>query len=203
MAKDEQVILSPEEAQLVDEALTDFLDQLTGSLSEVDQERRRGLRILAKLSRVVHRSSLSWSMPDWLLPILQQTFAPQAAAVPAKKPAPKAPARSSHKTAGPSPEAKRAAPKGLGKSGGVVSAARRSKPTKVAPTAGIAAGALGSTSAPTPSTVPLTASAARRRGGLLRAAQYAEAKGDTAAARQYRKRAEQLEVSTAAADAHS
>ncbi len=46
-------------------------------------------------------------------------------------------------------------------------------------------------------TVPaeLTASATRRRGGLLRAAQVAQAKGDHAAAAQYRTRAAQLVAS--------
>jgi len=86
--KDGKVTLNQEEAQLVDEALGEFLDRLHGSADEVAKARALGFRVAVKLTQLVSWSATLGDLPDWALPILQRTFAP-APAAPTKKAAPK------------------------------------------------------------------------------------------------------------------
>jgi hypothetical protein len=203
MSKDEQVILTREEARLVDEALGDYLDRLSGSATLVDEERRTGFRLLVKLTRVLPGSGLSYSLSDWMLPIMQRTFAPPPAAAPAKK---TAPARTSSKKRARAGKA--AASISTSFSAGARHAgASVHYPSRRVPAAASAAPDAGS---PTGSfspgdvtTAKLTGSAARRLGGLRRARQAAADKGDNIRVSELDRRIGDLQRSAAAVHAHS
>lgn len=113
MADDQKVTLNREEAELVDEALGDYLNNPTGLASEVAAIRARGFRLQVKLSKILPNTSITNFLPDWALPILQRTFAPDQVQPPKKKPAPaKAGTPAQVKPAAAKP--KRALPKSAG-----------------------------------------------------------------------------------------
>jgi hypothetical protein len=88
MSVDRKVVLNQDEAELVDEALADHLDRLTGSGDEVARIRALGFRLQVKLSSATRWNALENGLADWQLGILQRTFAP-APAKPKPKPAAK------------------------------------------------------------------------------------------------------------------
>ncbi|OLD66047.1 MAG: hypothetical protein AUI52_05455 [Acidobacteria bacterium 13_1_40CM_2_68_10] len=78
MDKDGKVSLNREEAELVDEALGEFIDRVHGSAAEVAKVRALGFRVAVKLSQVIPWSSMLGDLPDWTLAILQRIYAPPA-----------------------------------------------------------------------------------------------------------------------------
>ncbi len=181
MAKEQTVTLNREETSLVDEALGEHLDRLTGTPNVVAEIRTLGFRLLLKLSRVLPGMYSLPDLSDWQLEILQRTYAPQPKPAPVKKPAPKGPA----------------------KAGGHAAAAGRTKRTKAKPPAAAAVTGRGSSSETSAPRAQLAASGARRRGGLMRAYQQAMDRGDQEAALGYKNRIRELEDSAAAGAAHA
>lgn len=203
MDKSKQLVLSGDELTLVDEALANYLEELTGSASAIEPIRARGFRLMVKLSKVLgERAKLWWDLKPWQIPILQRTFAPDPPA-PAKKTAPAKTSSKNRARAGKAAPTTRTTSSAGAKPAGSPAPSPSPK-VPVAASAALDAGSPTGSSSPGAATpLKLSPSLARRRGGLLRAAQAAEAKNDTIKAAQYRARAAQLVTSAAAADADS
>lgn len=181
MDKDRQLALTAQEAKVVAQQLLDTWKQDDRQPSGLTPQ--QAMRLAAKLDRYLVVSgdfgTAFADVPTWARQVIHDTYAPLPK--PAKKAAPKARARSSRKTAGRSP---------------------KDMPQKPAPIPALPE-VMRTIPEAEVTDVKLSGSLARRRGGLLRAAQAAEAKNDTIKAAQYRARAAQLVTSAAAADADS
>ncbi len=181
MAKEQGVTLTREEAQLVADALCEYLGRDKGLKTDLAKERAIGFRLQVKLSRATDYVFGIWAPDDWQLEILQRTFAPTPRPAPAKKPTPKDRAPRTKVPAKPQ-----------GRRGGTVARSDRAQgPSPVRPAHHL------------PTATQLTASAARRKGGLRRALQQAEARGDSLASTSLRKRIADIEESAAAVAAHA
>lgn len=181
MDKDSQLVLTAQEAKVVAQQLLDQWQ--SDNRQPVGLTPQQALRLAAKLDRYLVVSgdfgTVFADVPTWARQVIHDTYAPLHK--PVKKAAPKARARSSRKTAGPS---------------------RKDLPPKPAPitelpevlrTIGDAAAA----------DVKPSPAAARRLGGLMRARGAAFAKGDNQRVSALDRRIAALRAAPAAVHAHS